>query len=405
MNINRMVNNKYKTNEMAIFLTLPLKRETVTKNALIPKVLTRGTNNLKSQIDINKKLENMYGTNFNCGIDKTGDFCVLKFYIESISNKYVLNNEDLAKEELELILDIIFNPLVENNAFNEKIVDQEKENLLKIIESKKDNKENYAFNRCVEEMFKDQPYGLYKYGFREDIKNINSKNLYEYYLEMIKNCRIDLFINGIDAEKVEIPENLRSIGNNEMEVNDKGASKEAQEPQLVKEKLDVTQGKLIIGLDMPKNDKFASTMYNMVLGGGANSKLFQNVREKESLAYSAGSIYIRRKNTIFIKTGIELKNYDKALEVIKQQIEEMRNGNITDEEIDAGRELILATLRMIKESQEDTISFCFDQSLFKENLTIDEYIANVEKVTKEQIIEIAKNVKINTIYFLENTQE
>ena len=118
MNINRMVNNKYKTNEMAIFLTLPLKRETVTKNALIPKVLTRGTNNLKSQIDINKKLENMYGTNFNCGIDKTGDFCVLKFYIESISNKYVLNNEDLAKEELELILDIIFNPLVENNAFN-----------------------------------------------------------------------------------------------------------------------------------------------------------------------------------------------------------------------------------------------------------------------------------------------
>lgn len=404
MNINRMVNNKYKTNEMAVFLTLPLEKETITKNALIPKVLTRGTNNLKNQIEINKKLENMYGTNFNCGIDKTGDLCVLKFYIESISNKYVLNNEDLAKEELELLMDIIFNPLVENEAFNEKIVEQEKENLLKIIESKKDNKENYAFNRCVEEMFKDEPYGIYKYGNAEDIKDITAKNLYEYYLEMIKRCRIDVFINGMDAENVEIPENIKNIGNNEIYINDKNSSTNAGEPKEIKESLDVTQGKLIIGLDMPHDNKFAVTMYNMVLGGGANSKLFQNVREKESLAYSAGSIYIRRKNSIFIKTGIELKNYEKALSVIKEQIEEMKKGNITDDEIEAGRELVLATLRMIKESQEDTISFCFDQSLFKENLTIDEYLSNLEKITKEQIVEVANKVNINTIYFLENSQ-
>ena len=130
MNINRMATNKYKTNELAVFLTLPLKRETVTKNALLPKVLSRGTKNLKDQIEISKKLENMYGANLNCGIDKAGDYCILKFYIECIGNKYVLNNENLVQDGMQLLLDIIFNPLIENDAFNDKIVKQEKENLV-----------------------------------------------------------------------------------------------------------------------------------------------------------------------------------------------------------------------------------------------------------------------------------
>ena len=153
---------------------------------------------------------------------------------------------------------------------------------------------------------------------------------------------------------------------------------------------------------MPNNDKFAATMYNIVLGGGANSKLFQNVREKQGLAYSAGSMYVRRKDAIFIRTGIELQNFEKTLEVIKEQLEAIRNGNITEDEINAGRELIIASLRMIQESQEDIISFNFDQELFGEKLKINEYIEKLQKVTKDDIIETAKNVKINTIYYLEN---
>lgn len=408
MNINRMVTNKYKTNELAIFLTLPLKRETVTKCALLPKVLSRGTNNLKDQVEISKKLENMYGANLNCGIDKAGDYCILKFYIQNIGNKYVLNNENLAQEGIQLLLDIIFNPLVEDGAFNNKIVEQEKENLLKIIESKKDNKERYAFNRCIEEMFKNEPYGLYKFGYVEDIADINSKNLYEYYQEMIKQCRIDVYVYGMDAEKVQIPKELESLGNHQIVDENHNANisnnneNSNQEPQLVRESADVTQGKLIVGLNVPKNDKFSATMYNIVLGGGANSKLFQNVREKQSLAYSAGSMYIRRKDAIFIRTGIELQNFEKTLEVIKEQLEAIKNGDITEDEINAGRELIIASLRMIQESQEDTISFNFDQELFGENLKIDEYIEKLQKVTKDDIIETAKNVNINTIYYLEN---
>lgn len=406
MFINKTVTNKYKTNELSIFLTLPLRKETITKNALLPKVLSRGTKNLKDQVEISKKLENMYGTNLNCGIDKAGDYCILKFYIQCIGNKYVLNNENLAQDGIDLLLDIVFNPLVENDKFDDKIVEQEKENLLQIIQSKKDNKEKYAFNRCIEEMFKNEPYGLYKFGTEEDLANINSKDLYEYYKEMLKQCRIDIFVYGMDAENIQVPKELESLGNidivNDNQQSSTNNSNSNGEPQLVRESADVTQGKLIIGLNVPNNDKFAATMYNIVLGGGANSKLFQNVREKQGLAYSAGSMYVRRKDAIFIRTGIELQNFEKTLEVIKEQLEAIRNGNITEDEINAGRELIIASLRMIQESQEDIISFNFDQELFGEKLKINEYIEKLQKVTKDDIIETAKNVKINTIYYLEN---
>lgn len=403
MFINKTVTNKYKTNELAIFLTLPLKKETITKNALLPKVLSRGTQNLKDQVEISKKLENMYGANLNCGIDKAGDYCILKFYIQSIGNDYVLNNENLIQDGISLLLDIVFNPLIEDGKFSEKIVEQEKDNLLKIIQSKKDNKEKYAFNRCIEEMFKNEPYGLYKFGYEEELKNINSQNLYEYYKEMLKQCRIDIFVYGMDAEKIQIPKELETLGNIDI-VNNKEENQQniKEQPQLIRESADVTQGKLIIGLNVPNSDKFAATMYNIVLGGGANSKIFQNVREKQGLAYSAGSVYIRRKDAIFIRTGIELQNFEKTLQVIKEQLEAIKNGDVTEDEINAGRELIIASLRMIQESQEDIISFNFDQELFGENLSIDKYIEKLQNVTKNDIIETAKNVKINTIYYLEN---
>ena len=402
MKVNRIATNKFKTNEIAIFLSMPLERENITKNALLPKVLMRGSENFKTQLEISKKLEDMYGASSNCGIDKIGDYCVLKFYIQSIGNKYALNGEEIAQDSINLITDIIFNPYTENNAFNTQYVEQEKENLLKIIESKKDNKSMYAYNRCIEEMFAKEPYSLYKYGYKEDLESINEKNLYEYYKQMLEKCRIEIFINGIDANEIKIPSGLENLGDNfEEKVNNTDINNEEKVKE-IKETLDVTQGKLIIGLNANAENKYAVSMYNIVLGGGANSKLFQNVREKQSLAYSASSNYVRRKNAIFIKTGIELANYDKALKVIKEQLEEMKNGNITDNEIEAGKELVIGTLKSIPESQEDTIGFSYDQSLFGDNVTIEEYIENMKNITKEQIVEVAQNITINTIYYLTN---
>lgn len=395
MEITKLQTNKFKTNLCSVFLTLPLKKETVTKNALLVSVLRRGTKKLTTQEEISKKLEEMYGAGFNCGVDKIGNYHVLKFYLETLDNKYVLNNENNLQDGIDLLLEIIFNPLIENEAFKKEYVEQEKENLSKMLLSRKDNKASYAIERLIEEMFDGEPYSLYKYGNIEDLKNIDEKNLYEYYKKIIKESKVDLFILGENIENIKIP----NIKTNLLEKIDIKHFKTGK-TKIVKENLDVTQGKLIIGLNAPNTNKMAVSLFNTVLGGGANSKLFQNVREKESLAYSASSSYIRRQNTILIKTGIEIANYEKTLNIIKKQLEEMKNGNISDEELDAAKELLISSISLISESAEDMIAFYFDQSLFEENLTVQDYIMKLKDITKEQIIEIAKQVTMDTIYFL-----
>lgn len=429
--IKRFENNKFKTNEIAVFVTIKQTQENATKNALIPAVLRRGSANFQNQLEISKKLENMYGASFNCGVDKSGDYIILKFFIETINNEYSDSKENLAQEAFNLLTDIVFNPLVENDGFNINYVKQEKDNLAKIINSKKDDKANYAYQRCVEEMFKNNPYGIYKYGSLQDLEKINEKNLYEYYLNIIRNSQIFIYINGKNANSINVDENINNnfkiaFNNNSNENNENDDFQEKNENaeiednknteikdnknvkivalqpiNIVKEKLDVTQGKLIIGLNAPSENKYAVTMYNTILGGGANSKLFQNVREKESLAYYASSRYIRRKDAIIIRTGIELANYDKAVKVIKEQLEEMKKGNISDYELSSAKTLILASLKLIPESQEDIMAFDFDQDVFNENLTFEQYYKKIENITANEIIDVANQVKINTIYYLE----
>lgn len=416
MRVTRLTTNKFKNNEIAVFLEVPLKRETITKNAILPAVLRRGSANYTSQLEIGKALENMYGASFNAGVEKTGESLILKFYIESLCDEYIKEKANLAEESIKLLFDIIFNPYVQNNSFSEEYVSQEKKNLADIINSRSDDKRVYAVNRCIEEMFKDEPYGLYKYGYVEDLKDITASSLYEYYLEMLKQCKAYIIINGKEAESIKIPqipydiEELKTIvdaskqQNKNKEKTEKNMHNQSKE-KVVNEELDVTQGKLMIGLDVASNDKFATSMYNVVLGGSANSKLFQNVREKASLAYSASSSFIRRKHAIIIKTGIELQNYDKTLEIIKKQLQDMKDGKITDEEVRSAKQLATSSLKMIPESQEDTITFSLDQDMYGENLTVEEYIKKIEAVTKEQIIEVANNVKINTIYYLKDKKK
>ncbi len=395
MEITKLKTNKFKTNLCALFITVPLLKETVTKNALLVSVLRRGTENLKSQEDISKRLEEMYGAGFNCGVDKIGNYHILKFFLETIDNSYTLEKENILQQGIDLLLEIVFKPLLENGAFKKEYVRQEKDNLIKILQSRQDNKAMYAKERCIEEMFEGEPYSLYKYGELDKIEEINEKSLYEYYKSLINNSKIDLFISGENIDGIELPD-IKSSKLQEIKINHVSHSK----IKVVKENLDVTQGKLIIGLNTPENDKIATSIYNTILGGGANSKLFQNVREKASLAYSAGSAYIRRQNTILIQTGIEINNYDKTLEIIKKQLQEMKNGNITKEEFVAAKTLIMSSVNLIPESEEDMIAYYFDQRLFDENLTVTEYYNKLKEVTMEQVIDVAKKISVDTIYFL-----
>ena len=403
--------DKFKTNLIAIMLTTKLNRENVTKNALIPTVLKRGTKNLKTQEEINKKLEEMYGASLDCGLDKTGDNQVLKFYIETVNDEFLPQEaENMLKTSLEEIFEFVFNPYLENNCFKKEYVEQEKENLKQIIEGKIDNKARYSLDRCIEEMYKDKPFGLYKYGYIEDMKNIDEENLYEYYQKLINECKIDIFVSGIVDENTENViknnENIAKLGEREPQYNKTEiVAKKSETEKDIQESMEVTQGKLIIGMDLDIDDdnlRYDVMIYNSLFGGSANSKLFQNVREKASLAYTASSSYYRFKNNIFINCGIEIPNYEKTLEIIKQQIEDMKKGDFTDEEVENAKKGIIASIKTIDDEQDTEITYFFSQELSQNKCDIEQYINRIAVVNKENVIEIANKVSINTIYFLKD---
>ena len=402
---------KFKTNLIAVMLTTKLDKENVTKNALIPAVLRRGTASLNTLEEINKSLEEMYGASLDCGLDKTGDNQVLKFYIESVNDEFLpQNGENMLEKSLESIFELVFNPYLENNSFKKEYVEQEKENLKQIIEGKIDNKARYAQGKCIEEMYKNQPFGLYKYGYVEDLKDINEKNLYEYYMELINNCKIDIFVSGILDDQVEITiknnKNIDKLKERNPEfVMPEIKSRIAEKENTVQESMEVTQGKLVIGLDLDIDNedlRYDAMIYNSILGGSANSKLFQNVREKASLAYTASSSYYRFKNNIFINCGIEIENYDKALEIIKQQIEDMKKGDFTEEEVENAKQGIIAAIKSIDDEQDTEIMYFFGQELSNKKLNIDKYMDRISEVCKQNVVDIANKVSVNTVYFLKN---
>ena len=403
---------KFKTNLMTAVITLPLNRERVTFNSVIPAVLKRGTENLKTQEEIAKKLEEMYGAEFDCGIEKIGDNHVLKFYLETLNDNFIPKDykENLTAESINLLLDIIFNPYTENNKFKEEYVEAEKNNIKLLIQAKIDNKDAYALNSCIEEMYKGKPYGLYKYGYIEDLEKINAQNLYEYYKEIIEKAKIDIFFSGdINAKEIEqeVEENCKIkelVGRDAKIIVDK-EEKQKQEIKNKEDKMDVTQGKLVIGLDVnytSEDAKFPISIYNVILGESATSKLFQNVREKASLAYTARSNYVRQKSNIFIRCGIEIENFDKALEIIKKQLEDMKNGDFTEEDLENAKKYMISGITSIQDEQDSEVTYYIGQELSEKFTTFEEYAKKIEEVSMQDVKDVANSIDVNTIYFLRN---
>ena len=404
--------NLFKTNLICVTLTVPLKREEVTKNTLIPFLLKRGTENFKNQYEISKKLEELYGAVYDCGIDKVGDNQLIKFYIETVNDKFLPEKCDILKQSIDVILDIIFNPLMENECFKEEFLEVEKNNLRKVIESKIDNKDKYAYDNCISAMYKDKGFGIYKYGYCEDLEAINLQDISNHYKKLVNSAKLDIYISGdIDENNTKDilfqNENIVKLNPRKEDyiLDSKNKNEENKEINIIEEKMNINQGKLVIGLDVfskQENSPIIGLVYNAILGDGANSMMFQNVREKESLAYSARSNYIKQKQNVFIRCGIEIDKYEKAVEVIKEQLKNIEDGNFEEKDIENAKKYLISGIQSIETEQDTQIVFYIGHELSKIDYSIEEYIEKVKNVTKQEIIDFAGTMKINTIYFLKN---
>lgn len=302
VNLHLIINDNFKTDFTVIFATLPLEKQTVTKNALIPAILKSGCKLYPNFKEMVEQLEMMYGAVFDCGIDKDGDNIVLKFFIESINDKYLPEVNSNLTKSIELLSQIVLNPLVIKEGFKQEYIEIEKKNLELLINSQKDEKDTYSLERCINIMYKDCGYGLSKYGKIADLKEITKENLYDHYKNIINTAKIDIFVSGnFNQQEItkQIKENklINELIPRKEKINIshyKNQLKEKVEKVTeIKEEMEVSQGKLVIGLDILPNNlndfRFIAIIYNAIFGDGVNSKLFQIVREKESIAYTIRS--------------------------------------------------------------------------------------------------------------------
>ena len=404
-------NEIYKTNLIRIVFTTKLNKENVTKTALLPLVLKQGSKNYPTQEIINIRLEELYGAEFNANIDKKGDLQVVTFEADCIKDRFVPNHENITQEVFDLIFDIVLNPYIENGTFKQIYLDSEKEQLRKMINELIDNKDDYSFNRCIHEMYGNNGYGLYQLGTESDIDTIKCNELFEFYQKYINDAKIDIFISGeVDVEQIKnyVIEKMKDVKERKFDTPNEVSTidaKKVDKPQEVLESLDIVQGKLVLGCQIESNiekQKYVGMVYNALLGASASSFLFQNVREKESLAYYAMSRFIDVKSALFIRSGIEIKNYNKALKIIIEQLDLIANGDFTKDNLDDAIITINSFWNGVKENQELALDYCYTQELYEQKESIDSLIKKVESVSREEIIELAKSVKINTIYFLKD---
>lgn len=409
-NIYKINSEKFKSIYFSINFTMPVNKRQISENALLSAVLGKSNKKFKTQKEIQMYLYSLYGANFDIGIEKFGDLYNIEFRGECINKKYLPNNTDVVNEVLEFLYDAIYNPNVLDGAFDEEVVEREKDFILNKIREVKDDKLRYGIRKMEELMCKDEPFSTYVYGDEDDIYKITSSDLYKRYNEVISNSCITFIISGNLLGYEDIEEKVNNIFNNKLvsKLNYKELiynQKSNHIQEVVEESQQTTQSVLSYGLRINNpnsNDFYKLSVYNALLGGTPSSKLFQNFREKESLAYTVRSRYYRFKDIIIIYAGIQKENYEKAKLVLENEINKIKDGEISDEEFEASKKSIISDLKEWNDSK-IALSKMFISNLFSlknDSLTLEQMVDKFEKVTKQDIIDIASKITIEKIYFL-----
>ena len=406
VNLTLIPESKFKTNLISVFILRNLDRNEVTKNALLPGVLKSGCSKYKTIGELTNREEELYGTYLNAGILKKGENQVLGFRILGVNEKYL--DEKILAQGIELLNEVINNPLVVDGGFNEEYLNIEKEILKNAIIGIINDKARYAMRKANEIMFEGEPYAISGNGYIEDLDSINGVNLYEYYKEILKTSPIEIVVEGqFDEDEVVniIKEKFTFDRADIIDIQKSEYYKSIDKVKEIHETMDIAQGKLVMGyrcnVDYLDEEKYYSLLLgSRILGGGADSKLFINVREKESLCYTIYSTIQKNKSAMFICSGIEAENYDKTVSLIKEQLQKVKDGDITDTEISNAKIGFISSLNSLNDEIGRISDFYLSQYISRNNSTVEDIKNMINKATKEDIVEAVKNIELDTIYFL-----
>ena len=399
---------KLKTTSAAIYIHRPLNNEEASYNALLPSVLKSGTELCPDREAVAKYLGNLYGATMGGTTLKCGEDHIIYFDAETISDRYAPEGEPLTADLLNLLMSVIFAPKLQDGAFDKKVVEQEKINAADKIDVFINDKRLYASSRCQEETARGTDFAIGRLGDKDVISSITPKTLYDHYRAIITSSPIDIYLCG-DADIKAAETVIRRY-------TDKLSFTAAQLPKTdilqrditelhnVSEEMDVSQGKLSMGFltNVKPNDSdyYALVVFNSVFGAGAHSKLFNNVREKLSLAYYASSQLERFKGMLVVNAGIEFDKFRSAYDETLAQLKEIQNGNITEHEFNSSISSIINTFNSYYDDQRALATCNLMNKIAGTDKTLDEMIEIVKSVTVADVVAVSKKLMLDTVYFL-----
>ncbi len=403
---------KLKTTTIGFYIHSPLNKENASKNALLAAILKQGTREYPTKKELAKKLDELYGSTLSASVSKKGEDHILTFDAECISDRYITSGEKLLDELLKVLFGVIFDTRCENGQFNEDIFRAEKRNLADRIKAIVNDKRTYANERLIEITSDGQDYGVSRLGDAEVVESLNNKELFDYYKNLITSSVIDVYIAG-DADLNAVCKELSRLTDKLSFTNAKIPKTEIlkpkQELKTLTDKMEVTQGKLamsfLTSIEPASKEYWGLMVANSIFGGGAHSKLFNNVREKLSLAYYAGSQLHKMKGFIAVNAGVEFENFKKAYDEILIQLEELKQGNISKQEFAASKMALINSLNSYYDDQLYMQGFYLGEKVTGTNYDIEYYINRINAVTLDDVINASKNIRLDSVYYLTGKEE
>lgn len=401
--------SRFKTMKISANIIVPLSEETASANALLCGVLSRSCKAYPDFTRLSKKLCSLYGADISVSITKAGDCQVLRITVSGLDDRYAFDGESIACELSSLLCSVIFEPNITDNAFAQSEVEQERRQLLDLIDAEFNDKRIYANGQLIKNMCADEVFGIMRYGTPDKIKEITPQSLYQSWQTLLKTARFEIiYVGDSPADKaLQVFTDAFANVKRNVEKLSTDVKSDCNETKHVCETMsELSQSKLVMGfrtgIAIPDERVNAAKLMCAILGGTASSKLFNNVREKQSLCYYCASRFDSHKGIMTIDSGVEGDNLEKAEKAILKEVDDMKNGVISDFEIEATKMAVINSFRTTNDTVSGIESWYTNQILGKSLKTVEEVSAEMEAVTKEEIVSAAKSLVLDTVYQLSN---
>lgn len=398
-----ITDKRYKKNLISVAFSTQLSEDTATENVIVPVLLTKCNSKLPTYKAFNNKMSRLYASGIGGTAGRQYDLQTISFGAYYLDDIYALSGEKMTGIMTDILIDCLTSPVTENGVFSEKFVELEKKTVIDNIETAINDKRSYAIERAMKTICKGEPASVCSYGTVEKAKLITPDSAYKAYRRMLETMPCEIICTGcsdFDGVAEKFAAAFEKIGRHDIENTTIALSPVKTQTEEVTERLTVNQSKLVLGFKSHSDDDAALVLLQKIFGGTTSSKLFRNVREKMSLCYYCSAARNDLKGIMLVNSGVENENIEKTKEAVIDQLEEIKNGNFTNEDINFAEMAIKNDFKSVADSAGNVSNWYFDCIRKNDIVTPEEKLVRYLGVSKERIIAAAKSMVLDSVYVL-----